>query len=142
IHALDIDGDGLVEFALGAEWKPFNTNTGGTLQWLKRAKTLEEAWTVHLIDTEPTVHRIRFADVDGSGKPALVVGPLMGRGSSAKNNWMDGQPVRVLAYHIPKDPVKDRWVPEVLDQGLHVVHNFWPIPSASGKGQDILTANY
>ena len=26
----------------GHDWKPFNTSSGGTLQWLKRGKTLEE----------------------------------------------------------------------------------------------------
>jgi hypothetical protein len=30
----------------------------------------------------------------------------------------------------------------VLDESLHVVHNFWPIESASGKGMDILCASY
>ena len=44
IDAYDIDGDGLIDFALGADWKPFNTKTGGTLQWLKRGKTLDEPW--------------------------------------------------------------------------------------------------
>jgi hypothetical protein len=142
IAAYDIDGDGQLDFALGADWKPFNTREGGTLQWLKRGKTLDEPWTIHPIGTEPTVHRIRFADLDGGGKPALVVGPLMGQNSTAKNNWMDGAPVRILAYQIPKDPVRDRWMPTVLDQSLHVVHNFWPVPSASGKGMDVLTASY
>ena len=37
---------------------------------------------------------------------------------------MDGSPVRILSYKIPKDPTKDRWVPEVIDESLHVVHNF------------------
>jgi hypothetical protein len=142
IDAYDIDGDGQLDFALGAEWKPFNTQSGGTLQWLKRGKTLDEPWTVYPIDTEPTVHRIRFADIDGSGKKALVSGPLMGKGSSAKNNWMDGSPLRVTAYRIPKDPTRDRWLPEVLDHSLHVLHNFAPVPSASGKGANILTASY
>jgi hypothetical protein len=142
IAALDIDGDGQVDFALGADWHPANTKSGGTLQWLKRGKSLDDLWTVYPIDSEPTIHRIRFADVDGDGKPELVVVPLQGRGSSARGNWVDGQPVRILAYRIPKDPVKDRWVPEVLDRSLHVIHNFWPIPSATGKGQDILTASY
>src|SRR5207253_2634783 len=92
--------------------------------------------------TEPTVHRIRFVDIDGTGKPALVSAPLMGRGSSPKANWIDGSPVRVTAYRIPKDPVKDRWIPEVLDESMHVVHNIWPIPRAAGKGQDLLCASY
>src|SRR5262245_172109 len=134
IDAHDIDGDGQLDLALGADWKPFNTTSGGTLQWLKRGKTLDEPWTVHPIDTEPTVHRIRFADLYGDGKPRLVVGPLMGKNSSQKNNWMDGAPVRMLAYQIPKDPTRDRWVPEVLDESLHVVHNFWPVAAAGRKG--------
>jgi hypothetical protein len=142
ISAADIDGDGQIDFALGADWKPFNTKSGGTLQWLKRGKTLDEPWSVHPIGEEPTVHRIRFIDVDGSGKPKLVVVPLMGRGATKENNWMDGNPVRILAYDIPKDPVRDPWVPKVIDESLHVVHNFAPIPAASGKGSDILTASY
>src|SRR5262249_4805009 len=112
ISAYDIDGDGNLDFALGADWKPFNTKSGGTLQWLKRGKTLDDPWTVHPIGEEPTVHRIRFADLDGSGKAQLVVVPLMGKNATKENNWTDGSPVRVLAYRIPKDPVKDRWVPE------------------------------
>ncbi len=142
IAAQDIDGDGRLDFALGADWKPFNTREGGTLQWLRHGKTPNDPWTLHPIGTEPTVHRIRFADLDGDGKARLIVAPLMGRNSSAKNNWMDGEPVRLLAYSIPRDPVHDRWVPEVLDQGLHVVHNFYPVPATSGKGMDVLTASY
>src|SRR5207253_3369372 len=42
IAAADIDGDGKLELALGADWKPFNTKDGGTLQWLKRGKTLDD----------------------------------------------------------------------------------------------------
>ncbi len=141
IAAQDIDGDGQLDLALGADWKGTNTKTEGTIQWLKRGKTLEEPWTLHPIGAEPTDHRIRFADLDGNGKPVLLVVPLVGRNSTSKNNWMDGS-VRILAYRIPKDPVHDRWVPEVLDESLHVIHNFWPVSSARGKGLDILTASY
>ena len=42
IAAADIDGDGKIDFALGADWKPFNTKTGGTLQWLQQPKSLDE----------------------------------------------------------------------------------------------------
>src|SRR5262249_44742810 len=142
IAAYDIDGDGQLDFALGADWRGLTSAAEGTLQWLKRGKTLDEPWTVHRIGAEPSVHRIHFADIDGSGKPALVVAPLLGRKSTAEKNWMDGEPVRVLAYKIPKDPVRDPWKPVVLDDGLHVIHNFWPIPAAHGKGVDLLTASY
>jgi hypothetical protein len=142
IDAYDIDGDGQNDFALGADWKPFNTNSGGTLQWLKRGKSLDEPWQIFPIDSEPTVHRIRFVDIDGTGKPALVLAPLMGRGSSKDANWLDGTPVHLTAYRIPKNPEKERWIPEVLDANLHVVHNLWPVPRMSGSGQDVLCASY
>lgn len=143
IAAHDIDGDGKVDFALGAGWRPFDTQNGGTLQWLQRGKTLEEPWSIHPIDDrEPMVHRIRFADIDGDGKPELISAPLMGRGSTAKGNWLDGVPVKVTAYRIPKAPAKDRWEPTVLDQGLHVIHNLWPINADKGSRKEILTASY
>jgi hypothetical protein len=143
IAAADIDGDGKLDLALGAGWRPFNTRSGGTLQWLKRGKTLDEPWKLYPIADEPMLHRIRFADLDGSGKPALIVAPLMGRNSTREKNWMDA-PVRLLAYRIPKDPTRDRWVPEIINHSLHVMHNFWPTPArlGKGKGMDILTASY
>jgi hypothetical protein len=140
--AYDIDGDGKLDLALGAGWGPPNTKTGGTLQWLKQPASLEEEWKLFPIGDEPSLHRIRFADLDGNGKPALLVGPLQGRGSTAKANWQDGSPLRLLAFKIPKDPTKDRWTPEVLDESLRVMHNFVPVPAKGGKGMDVLTASY
>ena len=69
---------------------------------------------------------------------------LLATAMTAKNNWMDGQPVRVTAYRIPKDPTKDRWMPEVLNEELHVAHNFQPIDAEGWgrKGKDILVASY
>jgi hypothetical protein len=143
ITAADVDGDGKLDFALGAEWKPFNTKEGGTLQWLKRGETLDDPWTIYPIPGDlPTIHRIRFADLYGDGKQRLLVVPLMGQKSTKEKNWMDGSPVKILAYSIPKDPTRDRWTPEVLDESMHVVHNFHPLPAARGKGMDVLTASY
>lgn len=141
IDSYDIDGDGKVDFALGADWKPFNTKSGGTLQWLKRGRSLDAEWSIHPIAEEPTVHRIRFADVDGDGKQELISVPLMGRGATQANNWTDGSPVRVTAYKIPKDAVRERWQPHVLDESVHVAHNFQPIPGPGGT-TDILVASY
>jgi hypothetical protein len=137
IAAYDIDGDGWLDLALGADWGKLNTKDGGTIQWLKRGKTLDDPWTVYPIGTEPTVHRMCFADIDGKGK-SLIVAPLMGRNSTAKNNWMDGSPVRILAYRIPEDPTRDRWVPTVISETLHVVHGISP---AHGS-RSIFAASY
>jgi hypothetical protein len=142
IDAYDLDGDGKPELVLGADWRPFDSKFGGTLQWLKRGKSLDDPWTSYPIDMEPTVHRIHFMDLHGDGESRLVLGPLMGRNSTKENNFMDGQPVRMIAYKIPKDPTKDRWIPEILDESLHVVHNFCPVYAPGRKAMDVLTASY
>src|SRR5207245_727206 len=91
----------------------------------------------------PTIHRIRFADLDGDGKAELIAVPLMGRNSTAKNNWMDGEPVKIQAFGIPKDPMKDRWVSEVVNTHLHVVHNFFPFSVTTQPADGgLFTASY
>ena len=71
IAPYDIDGDGQIDFALGAGW----TGTG-TLQWLSRTADKSSNWTVHPIGKIRWTHRMRFADVLGLGKSQLVVSPL------------------------------------------------------------------
>jgi FG-GAP repeat len=134
ICALDIDGGGDLELVVGAGWKPFDTKNPGTLQWLKRGKSLDDEWTMHAIACdEPTVHRVRAIDLDGDGKMEVVHVPLMGRDSTREKNFMDGRPVRVMAYKVPAEPTKpENWKPEVLSEELHVCHNFAPWPSKSG----------
>lgn len=140
IAAADIDGDGQVDFALGADWRPSDTRTSGSLQWLSRGKSLDEKWTVHPIGEEPTVHRIQFADLDADGRQELVVVPLFGRGSSAP--LFAEAPLRILAYPIPADPVAGPWTPRVLNEDLHVAHNFCP-SDVNGDGKlDLLVASF
>lgn len=143
IAAHDLDGDGLVELVVGAGWKGINSKAEGPLYVLRRGKTLDEEWSVQEIGGEPSVHRIRFADLDGDKKPELIVVPLLGNGSTKEKNWMD-RPVRILAYKVPKDPFRDRWVPEVLNESFHVIHNFWPVygPDRDLHASEILVASF
>jgi len=116
----DIDGDGRMDFALGADWQPTNTVSGGTLHWVSNNGK------VRAIGAEPTLHRIRWTDVDGDGRLELVVVPLHGRGTKAPR-WQDGPGARILVYRIPKSPTSEPWPVEVADESLHIVHNFWPV---------------
>ena len=82
---------------------------------------------------EPTVHRVRAFDIDGDSKPEIVHVPLQGRGATAKGNYTDGKPVRIMAYKVPKDPEKpENWKPMVLSEEFHVCHNFWPVFARNG----------
>jgi hypothetical protein len=147
IAAIDIDGDGLPELVLGSAWKPFDTGAAAQLGWLKRGKSLDEEWTYYPLPCdEPTVHRVRVFDIDGDGKPEIIHVPLMGRDATAKENWVDGRPLRVIAMKVPaKDPEKtENWKPIVLSDSLHVAHNFCPgfEGGYARKGKSILTASY
>lgn len=135
IAAHDIDADGKIDFALGAGWQPANTQGGGTLQWLGRDAT--GAWKVHPIGSEPTLHRIRWGDVKGTGKPQLLVAPLQGRGTKGPN-WGEGNGVRVLAFDVPADPARGPWTHEVVDDALHTIHNLQAVDLDDDSRIDVL----
>ena len=121
IQPHDIDGDGRIDFALGAGSRPPDTAKASTLQWLGRDS--EGNWQIHHIDYhEPALHRLRWGDVKGTGKKQLVVAPLQGRGTRPPN-WGQGEGVRVLVHDIPDDPVNQAWPVEIADQSLHTIHN-------------------
>ena len=123
----DIDGDGLVDFAIGAGW----TKTG-TLHWIHRGTDPKALWTVAAIGEETSVHRMRWADVLGKGTPQLVVSPL---------NASTGNGVRLLAYEIPEDPATSRWMATVLDSELNRMHNHWHVDFDANNSIDTIAAS-
>jgi len=133
---LDIDSDGKLDFALGADWQATNTSGGGSLHWVSNSGQ------VHNIATEPTLHRIRWADVDGDKRPELIVAPLHGRGTKAPD-WTDGPGARILVFKVPANPAKDQWPVEVAADSLHIVHNFTVVGNeiwvASAEGVSALS---
>lgn len=125
IAPLDIDGDGKVDFALGAGWTKV-----GTIQWITRGKPGEK-WKVHMIGKERWLHRMRFANVLGKKKPQLVISPLNATGGR--------KGVRLTAFEIPKNPKTDRWPRHLMDASLNRMHNHWHVKE--GKTVDTVTAS-
>lgn len=130
IAARDIDGDGSVEVAVGAQWNPGETSDAaqsGSVHYLVRPNDPTQLWQPIRLHHEPTVHRMQW--VQGpNGQFALVVLPLHGRG----NKGGEGAGVRMLAYRIPKD-VNSKWAIDTLNNAMHLTHNFDVVPGNAGE---------
>jgi hypothetical protein len=73
----DADGDGVPEIGLAYE---FSTNPGkslGKIAILQSTGDPRAVWTLKEIDAVPTSHRVRWADVDGSGRKGLIIAPIL-----------------------------------------------------------------
>jgi hypothetical protein len=120
VSPYDVDRDGILDFAIAADWQPTNTESGGSIGWVRGAAFGQG--TLIPLNTEPTTHRIRWGDIDGDGRAELVVAPLHGRGNKGPD-WQ-GQGARILVFRIPAKPSSEPWPVEVADESLHIVHNF------------------
>lgn len=119
VAARDMDGDGKVEVAVGAQWNPSQTSDStksGSVHFLIRPNDLTSKWKSVRLRHEPTVHRMRWMKTNG--KNYLVVLPLHGR----NNKGGEGQGVRVYAYELPAD-VNSEWKMKLLSDDMHMTHN-------------------
>jgi len=119
LAARDINGDGQVEVAVGAQWNPGETNdsdVSGSVHYLIRPDDPTQLWQPVKLHHEPTVHRMRWVKTASSYQ--LIVLPLHGRG----NKDGQGVGVKILAYSVPGNP-EDPWSHQVLDQSMHLTHN-------------------
>ena len=124
IAARDIDGDGRVEVAVGAQWNPGETNNdkeSGAVFYLQRPAKDGDAWTPVQLPHDVTVHRMHWIQ-EGPGRYVLAVLPLHGAGNTA------GSGPRTVRLQISRPPAKGAaeaaWTTEWLDTGLHITHNF------------------
>ena len=124
IAARDIDGDGKVEIAVGAQWNPGETTNeaeSGAVFYLQRPDKDGEMWKPVTLPHEPTVHRMQWVRT-GPKQFALIVLPLHGRGN-VNNDGVNGS--RIIAYSQPGNPGDAAaWKQTVIDDTLHVTHNF------------------
>ena len=134
IAARDIDGDGMVEIAVGAQWNPGETSDeaqSGSVHYLIRPDDPTQLWTPVQLPHEPTVHRMYWVKT-GSAAYQLIVLPLHGRGNKAG----EGAGVKVLAYEKPANP-KDPWKITLIDESMHLTHNMITPEIGVGEGETI-----
>ena len=127
IAARDIDGDGKVEIAVGAQWNPRETSdaaASGSVHVLLRPEDPTQVWEAVQLPHEPTVHRMRWVR-HNNGSASLIVVPLHGR----DNNWAGegDNGANILAYRAPnvgKWGDAKAWRRQTVCDQLHKTHNF------------------
>lgn len=134
IAARDINGDGKVEVAVGAQWNPNETSDNqqsGAIFYLIRPEDPTAKWEAVPLPHQPTTHRMKWVRL-ADGKYSLVVVPLHGRG----NRSGEGAGVRLLAYIKPENP-RDVWQTVLLDESLNMTHNFEVAPVAGANAEKL-----
>jgi hypothetical protein len=109
-------------------------DSAGVVSVLHPGADPREPWTVTEIDRLPTSHRLRTADIDGSGKLVVINAALTGAAAAAPD-YRDQTP---LVYYVPGE-----WKRRVIStENSGVVHGIF-VTDWDGNGrQDILTASF
>lgn len=125
IAARDIDGDGKVEVAVGAQWAPGETNnlqeSGAVFYLVPPAGDRTQLWKPVRLHHEVTIHRMHWIQtIDGDFQLAVL--PLHGLGNA--NN--EGTPVNMIVFDVPERK-EGEWKYQLVNTGMHATHNFQPM---------------
>jgi len=134
LAACTTDADGFPEIILAEGFSSNAVKSSGEVLFLRRKSQVTEPWQATQIDRLPTAHRIRCADIDGSGKPVAVNAPLTGSTVSPPN----------YRGHVPLVIYQPgKWEREVIgEENEGVMHGIY-IHDWDGDGRDeILTASF
>lgn len=129
---VDLDGDGRAEVAIACDFA-MNTPTRGQLFLATQGAALDQPWSFRKVADVPSIHRVRWNDFLGDGKPELVVAPIFGPGAAPPT--YDQDPARVVVYRPdPGRPKAGAWQSsEVMRRP--VVHAVGVIPAAADRQQ-------
>ena len=116
-----------------------DASRGGEILWLEPGSSPTNLWSSYPIATDPVVHRLRWGDLDGDGKPELVHAPIFGPGS---DQAIAPKPCHLWAFRPPPDPRHGEWAVWKIDESLTVLHGIH-VSDLDGDGRDeILTASF
>jgi len=134
LAAWDIDGDGIPEIVLAYEFSMRAKESAGIVAVLHHNGDPRGLWTIHEIDRLPASHRLRWADVDGTGKKVVINAPLTGAQAEAP----DYRARVPLVFYRPGD-----WKRQVIDDTREGLVHGIAIVDWEGNGRDeILSAGF
>jgi hypothetical protein len=135
--------------ALATDFTLEDSRSGGDVWWATPPLSADAEWSLRVVGRMPTSHRLRWADLDGDGRLALVDAPLLGYGAQAPDyevgaplTWYE-MPETLLQGHATAGTAAESvWTPHLIDDSLTVVHSVHVI-DWDGDGRDeILTASF
>lgn len=124
IAARDIDGDGKVEVAVGAQWNPSETKNikqSGAVYYLSAPNDRTQLWEPVRLHHEVTIHRMQWVK-KADGGFQLAVLPLHGEGNSGG----EGVGVKLIVFDVPEKKM-GIWGYELVETGMHMTHNLQPM---------------
>mgnify|MGYP000984418302 CR=1 FL=1 len=124
IAARDLDGDGKVEVAVGAQWNPSETKNwdkSGAVFYLDAPADRTQLWEPIRLHHEVTIHRMQFVKTTDDTFQLIVL-PLHG----ANNVAGEGVGVKAIVFDIPKQR-KEKWNYQLVETDMHMTHNFQPM---------------
>jgi FG-GAP-like repeat len=127
-------GDGIPDIVLAHEFAMVADKSAGVVSVLRHNGDPRDPWTVTEIDRLTTSHRIRTADVDGSGKRIVINMPLIGAKAVAPD-YSDETP---LVFYRPGE-----WKRQSIQPGISGLAHGICVLDWDGDGRDeILTAGF
>jgi hypothetical protein len=127
-------GKAAMQMVLAEGFSSEAKNSLGIVSVLKPKGDPREPWSIAEIDRLPTSHRLRVADIDGSGRKVVVNAPLTAAGAGSP----DYRGRTPLVYYRPGE-----WKRILIgDQTEGVMHGIY-VTDWDGDGRDeILTASF
>ena len=134
----DLDHNGRPVIALASGFYFNESSRGGEIQILRQPANSDDLWQRSPIAVDPVVHRLRWGDVEGNGRPVLIHAPIFGPGSQGPQA---PKPSHLWAFRPPRRPGQP-WGVWKIDESLTVLHGI-QVADLDGDGRDeILTASF
>jgi hypothetical protein len=133
VAALDLDGDGIPELAVGQGFATSPKTSTGIISLVTHGADVTQPWNEREIDRVPTAHRLRWMDPDGSGRHLLLVAPLVGPDAVPPDLR---SPVSIFSYEAPD------WKRQTVATFTGQVHGMEVVSWPGVKGRVALSAGF
>ena len=130
----DLDGDGKAEVAIAYEFE-MNQPTQGKLALVSQGAGPDDPWEFRPLADVPSIHRLRWGNIDGDGRRELVVASLFGPKALPPEFDQDRADLQVARLVEAR-----RWEPTLLGK-MPILHAIEVIDLDGDGRAEILTAS-